>query len=186
MLNFLDLFLSRTGLSSVDRGRVFLWLLYHYLEDDAGSNPFDDRYSVKHPGKAPLIRRLTQAEGKRENVDTQQEVQWGKIMSGQRHLFLRKLVSSMAEPERRPKAAAPHFVTGISHRIVLRAEIEWLTQVQNRAATRRGPTGSTKTCRGVGMSHPRRSTTMSPLCSRLHLQCRRPVSALSIRIATMY
>ncbi|KAF8203080.1 hypothetical protein BJ912DRAFT_1138195 [Pholiota molesta] len=110
-LNFLDLFLPRTWLSSADRGRAFLWLLYHYLESEHPPNPFDDTHSTKHPGKVPSMRRLTPAEYARENVDTPEEVQWGNMMSAQRNRFLQRLVTSI-EVDRKAKAStAPHFVT---------------------------------------------------------------------------
>lgn len=107
-LNFLDLFLPNTGLASASRGRAFLWLLYHYLESNTGPNPFDDQYSARHPGKIPLLRKLTAAEHESENVDTQEEIEWGNNMSLQRNLFLQKLV---VEPDKKNKPHA-HYVTG--------------------------------------------------------------------------
>ncbi|KAJ7630673.1 hypothetical protein FB45DRAFT_542677 [Roridomyces roridus] len=108
-LNFLDLFLPKP-LSSKDRANVFLWLMYHYLENPDGPNPYDDSYSRQHPGKAPRIRKLTEEEHRRENVDTAEEVEWGKMMTTQRNGFLQRLVSD-TEREKKSKAAAPHFVT---------------------------------------------------------------------------
>ncbi|KAF8973755.1 hypothetical protein BDZ97DRAFT_1647620, partial [Flammula alnicola] len=112
-LNFLDLFLPQNHFASADRGRAFLWLLYHYLESEHPPNPFDDNHSARYPGRIPSLRRLTQAEYQRENIDTQQEIQWGHMMSNQRNLFLQKLVSSI-EVDRKAKASAPHFVTVIA------------------------------------------------------------------------
>ncbi|KAF8167910.1 hypothetical protein B0H34DRAFT_683630 [Crassisporium funariophilum] len=111
-LNFLDLFLPNKTkrLSSHDRGKAFLWLLYHYLESDTGPNPFDDYYSSKHPGKIPTLHRLTMHDYENENVDTQEEIQWGSQRSHERNIFLQKLVSSI-ETEKKNKAGAPHFVT---------------------------------------------------------------------------
>ena len=86
--------------------------MYHYLESPEGPNPFDDPYSRSHPPKAPLLRTLTAEELVNENVDTREEIEWGKKMSGQRNAFLRKLVSTL-ETEKKNKAAAPHFVPGI-------------------------------------------------------------------------
>ncbi|EEB96384.1 hypothetical protein MPER_04492, partial [Moniliophthora perniciosa FA553] len=74
-----------------------------------GPNPFDDNHSQSHPGKAPFLRPLSDAEMAKENVDTREEIEWGKMMSGQRNVFLHKLVSSQ-EDEKKNKAAAPHFV----------------------------------------------------------------------------
>ncbi|ESK98397.1 hypothetical protein Moror_147 [Moniliophthora roreri MCA 2997] len=106
--NFLDLFIPK-ALSSLDRARTFLWLIYHYLESPESPNPFDDNHSRSHPGKAPFLRPLSDAEMAKENVDTREEIEWGKRMSGQRNIFLHKLVSSL-EDEKKSKAAAPHFV----------------------------------------------------------------------------
>ncbi len=85
--------------------------MYHYLENPAGSNPFDDDYSRKHPNMAPYLRPLSQREAARENVDTEDEIIWGNMMSNQRNIFLHKLVSSM-ESDKKAKPAAPHFVPG--------------------------------------------------------------------------
>jgi len=112
-LNFLDLFLPNKELSSADRARAFLWLMYFYLESNEGNNPFDDDYSRNNPGKAPLLRRLTKSQLASENVDSPEEISWGKKMSGLRNSFLHKLVSSI-EYEKRTKASAPHFVAAAS------------------------------------------------------------------------
>ena len=109
----MDLFLPSKNkrLSSTDRGQAFLWLIYHYLESSTGPNPFDDYYSAKHPGRIPNLRRLTLAQYESENVDTNEEIEWGNKMSNQRNVFLQKLVSS-TEMEKKTKSGAPHFVTG--------------------------------------------------------------------------
>ncbi|KAF9535830.1 hypothetical protein CPB83DRAFT_901498 [Crepidotus variabilis] len=106
-LNFLDLFLPNTLLATEDRAKVFLWLIYHYLENDTAPNPFDDQYSSKNVGKVPLIRKLTPTEYERENVDSPDEIEWGKKMSQQRNQFLQKLV---VEAEKKTKPHA-HYVT---------------------------------------------------------------------------
>ncbi|PPQ69060.1 hypothetical protein CVT25_004236 [Psilocybe cyanescens] len=111
-LNFLDLFLPNTRFASADRGRAFLWLLYHYLEDYEGINPFEDLHAKANPGKIPFLRQLSQAEYRRENVDTQEEIHWGNRMSNQRNLFLQRLVATN-EGDKKAKASAPHFVTGL-------------------------------------------------------------------------
>ncbi|KAH9486743.1 Ino eighty subunit 1 [Psilocybe cubensis] len=109
-LNFLDLFLSSNRFASADRGRAFLWLLYHYIEDCEGTNPFDDLHSKANPGKIPSLRQLTASEQRRENVDLPEEIQWGLKMSNQRNVFLQKLVAAN-EGEKKARAIAPHFVT---------------------------------------------------------------------------
>ncbi|KAF8845263.1 hypothetical protein BDN67DRAFT_961559 [Paxillus ammoniavirescens] len=100
-LNFLDLFLP-INISSADRARAFLWLIFHYLEGPDQSNPYDDDYSRENPGKVPWLRRLTDAEMAEENVDTPEEIEWGKAMSAQRNVFLQRLVSSL-ENEKKAK-----------------------------------------------------------------------------------
>lgn len=109
--NFLDLFLPHKKTSSEDRARVFLWLIYHYLESSAAPNPFDDDYSRKTPGRAPSLRSLTDAELAKENVDTQEEIDWGNMMSKTRNIFLHRLVSTI-EYEKKSKTSTPHFISG--------------------------------------------------------------------------
>ena len=110
-LNFLDLFLPNRSLSSFDRAQAFLWHVYYYLESSEGNNPFDDEYSRANARKAPLLRKLTDAQISTENVDTLEEIAWGRKMSAQRNAFLQRLVSS-TEYEKNAKASAPHFVSG--------------------------------------------------------------------------
>ncbi|KAJ6604380.1 hypothetical protein DFH09DRAFT_1442862 [Mycena vulgaris] len=74
------------------------------------TNPFDDPFSRSHPGKAPLIRKLTKEEESKENVDSQEEKEWGAMMSSQRNTFLTRLVLA-SDAEKRPRNAVPHFVT---------------------------------------------------------------------------
>ena len=100
-LNFLDIFLP-INISSADRARAFLWLVYHYLEGPDRPNPFDDDYSRQNPAKVPWLRRLTDAELAKENVDTPDEIEWGRTMSAQRNVFLQRLVHSL-ENEKKAK-----------------------------------------------------------------------------------
>ncbi|EKM83715.1 hypothetical protein AGABI1DRAFT_124042 [Agaricus bisporus var. burnettii JB137-S8] len=110
-LNFLDIFLPRKGLASASRARVFLWLMYYYLEDANGPNPWDDDFSRTNRPKAPAMRYLTDVEQNQEDVDTPEELEWGRRMTAQRNLFLQRLVASV-ETERKPKnPALPHFVS---------------------------------------------------------------------------
>jgi Ino eighty subunit 1 len=101
--NFLDLFLPGRGFASDDRGRCFLWMIFHYLERPEDDNPFHDKYSRSHSPKAPLLRPLTGEELARENVDTLEEIEWGHKMSSQRNAFLQRLVASL-EREKREKS----------------------------------------------------------------------------------
>ncbi|KAI9670393.1 MAG: hypothetical protein M1817_004436 [Caeruleum heppii] len=83
-LDFFDL-VTRTTLSSLSRGRCFLWLMWWYLESDfsaeaAENNPFG-------PGEPPEVDgvpqkvgpfvHLTELQANAENVDTQEEVSYG-------------------------------------------------------------------------------------------------------------
>lgn len=85
--------------------------MYHYLEDSNGPNPYDDDYSKMNRGKAPLLRVLSDVQMKQENVDTEEELVWGRKMSAQRNAFLQKLVSTL-ESEKKARAQIPHFVPG--------------------------------------------------------------------------
>lgn len=109
-LNFLDLFLPRKGLASGDRSRVFLWLMFHYLEDPEGPNPWDDDYSKANRSKVPKMRYLSEAEQNKENIDTQEEIEWGRKMTAQRNLFLQRLVASVESEKKSKNLALPHFV----------------------------------------------------------------------------
>jgi hypothetical protein len=85
--------------------------MYYYLESPNIPNPFDDIYSRKNPPKAPILRPLTDEEMENENIDTREEIEWGKQMSSRRNIFLQKLVSSL-ESDKKSKPVAPHFVPG--------------------------------------------------------------------------
>ncbi|KAM5538193.1 hypothetical protein V8D89_008080 [Ganoderma adspersum] len=101
-VEFLDLFLP-INLSSSFRARVFLWLMYHYLQGPDKPNPFDDDYSRANPPKVPRMRSLTREEQAQENVDPPDEVEWGKKMSATRSKFLKELVDEMEMEKRRKK-----------------------------------------------------------------------------------
>ncbi|KAG2044209.1 hypothetical protein BDR03DRAFT_938653 [Suillus americanus] len=106
-VNFLDLFLP-INIASADRARAFLWLIFHYLEGPDQPNPYDDDYSRQNPGKVPWLHRLTEEEMAQENIDTPDEIEWGKAMSAQRNLFLQRLVHSI-EKEKKVKAAVSAY-----------------------------------------------------------------------------
>jgi Ino eighty subunit 1 len=91
-IDFIDLFI-RKDVSSVSRGRAFLWLCYHYLE--APSTDGDDDYDEEGPanpfadhrrGNIPTFVLLSESEIMQENVDPEEE----KILAG-------KLVAQRAE-----------------------------------------------------------------------------------------
>jgi Ino eighty subunit 1 len=103
-LNFLDLFLP-INITSASRARAFLWLMFHYLEGPDLPNPFEDEYSRQHPGKVPWLHRINETEMQGENIDTEEEIQWGITMSGQRDAFLQRLMTSIdAEKKAKPLA----------------------------------------------------------------------------------
>ncbi|KNZ73496.1 Ino eighty subunit 1 [Termitomyces sp. J132] len=87
VLNFLDLFLPSR-------------------ESDEGPSPFGDDFAHNHPGKAPLLRQMTEKQKRMENVDTNEEMIWGKKMSAQRNTFLQKLVNSL-EDEKKTQPSSP-------------------------------------------------------------------------------
>ncbi|KAK2461760.1 hypothetical protein APHAL10511_006223 [Amanita phalloides] len=67
-LDFLDLFL-RTEVSSVSRGRAFLWLCWKFLErQDDADNPFSGA-----EGRAPAFVLLSKEQTVLENVDPEEE-----------------------------------------------------------------------------------------------------------------
>ena len=87
--------------------------MFCYLEQADAQNPFDDDYSRKyrHLAKVPWLRRLTEDEQKLENIDTPEEIEWGRKMSSQRNAFLQKLVSSI-EKEKKARNANPSSYRG--------------------------------------------------------------------------
>jgi Ino eighty subunit 1 len=89
--DFLDLFLPINA-SSSSRARTFLWVVFHYLESPSASNPFSDDYADRHPGKAPKLLTLTPRERLLENVDTDEELEYGRRMAQYRSSFLQKQI----------------------------------------------------------------------------------------------
>lgn len=78
----LDLFLPAQGISSAQRARAFLFLVWHYYEGPSSpmsENPFADDHSRANPGQVPRLDRDAVQEGD-ENVDDPDEVQFGQDM----------------------------------------------------------------------------------------------------------
>ena len=83
-LDFFDLF-TRTTLSSRSRAKAFLWLMWWYLESDFSSeaakgNPFGPGQAPEYEGvpqKLPPFEHLTQTQAAVENVDTEEEKEFG-------------------------------------------------------------------------------------------------------------
>ncbi|KZT21669.1 hypothetical protein NEOLEDRAFT_1139080 [Neolentinus lepideus HHB14362 ss-1] len=98
-LDFLDLFTNAT-LTSASRARVFLWLCYYHLEEHTISNPFADEYANENPGKAPILEVLPIDQDSAENIDPQEEIEWGDRMREQRKLFVIKHAIGMDKETR--------------------------------------------------------------------------------------
>lgn len=84
--DFFDL-VMRESLSSKTRAKAFLWLMWWYLESDfskeaALNNPFgaglDGEGTGGLPIKVPPFERLTEEQANEENVDTQEEIEYGE------------------------------------------------------------------------------------------------------------
>lgn len=82
--DFYDL-IMRTSLSSKSRADAFLWLMWHYLESDfteegAAENPFGEGVeydpALKNQG-IPKFHILTPEQEELENIDTQEEIDYG-------------------------------------------------------------------------------------------------------------
>jgi Ino eighty subunit 1 len=90
--DFLDLFLP-VNASSASRARAFLWLMFHYLESPSVHNPFSDDYADQHPGRIPRLEMLAPEQRTLENVDTEEEMQYGRRMAQYRSKFLQKQIA---------------------------------------------------------------------------------------------
>lgn len=82
-MDFFDLFL-RGDVSSISRGRAFLWLCYFYLEVP---HPDEDRNGVRNPFADPKLLTptfvmLTEAQAAQENVDSEDDkIQAEKLLA---------------------------------------------------------------------------------------------------------
>jgi Ino eighty subunit 1 len=93
--DFMDLFLPGPYPSKA-RARALLWLLYRYLEDSRGPNPFQDP-SSKSNKIAPPVPRMSTEEMELENVDTPEELDYGRKMLQYRIEFLNKTEAEYAQ-----------------------------------------------------------------------------------------
>ncbi len=90
-VDFFDLF-TQDMLSSATRANAFLWLMWWYLESDftaqdAKCNPFGAGHGPEVDGipqKLPNPKRLTGAEALGENLDTEDEVNFGNAKREER------------------------------------------------------------------------------------------------------
>lgn len=106
--DFLDFFRPVIPRTAESRARSFLWLIYHYLEDTEGPNPFDDDFSRQNPGRAPLLRAIEDPQT--VDVDTPEELEQGEAMKVQRRRFLADLMKD-EEKDKRPQNGATLAVT---------------------------------------------------------------------------
>ena len=91
--DFFDL-VMRPTLSSKSRARAFLWLIWFYLESDFSAknalcNPFGPGQTQAGepdglPFKVPGFDHLTEAQGDAENIDTQEEKDYGELKRQER------------------------------------------------------------------------------------------------------
>jgi Ino eighty subunit 1 len=96
--DFFDL-VMKSGLSSRSRATAFLWLMWWYLESDftsenALANPYGpgrrsrDADEKEMPIKCPQFEILTEEQAQAENVDTQEELDFGEIKRKERVAIL--------------------------------------------------------------------------------------------------
>ena len=108
--DFFDL-VMRATLSSKTRARAFLWLMWWYLESDfsreaALNNPFgpglDGEGTGGLPIKVPNFESLTEEQANEENVDTQEEMEYGeaKRLERKREFFTSRYDSLDVTPGR--------------------------------------------------------------------------------------
>ena len=83
--DFFDLFMRPT-LSSRSRATAFLWLIWWYLEsdfsyEDSQRNPFGEGVADGEgplPPKVPPLEILTEEQAEEENIDTEEEREYGE------------------------------------------------------------------------------------------------------------
>ncbi len=95
--DFFDL-VMRSTLSSKSRARSFLWLIWYYLESDfsaemALQSPFGPGRAAndgEEPFKVPSFEHLTEAQADAENVDTEEEKNYGEMKRQERIRILQE------------------------------------------------------------------------------------------------
>lgn len=96
--DFFDL-VMRATLSSKSRANNFLWLIWFYLESDyspgmALQNPFGPGQKGSEPDglpfKVPAFEHLTEAQADAENVDTEEEKEYGEMKRQERIRILQE------------------------------------------------------------------------------------------------
>ena len=94
--DFFDLVI-RSSLSSRSRAKAFLWLIWWYLESDfskkaAEDNPFGPGQCGEEtddiPLKVPSFEHLTEEQANAENIDTEEEKEFGELKRLERKRIL--------------------------------------------------------------------------------------------------
>lgn len=67
--------------------------MFHYLESSARPNPFADEHANKHPGRISRLVSLSPNERALENIDTEEELAYGRRMARYRSKFLQKQIA---------------------------------------------------------------------------------------------
>lgn len=108
--DFFDL-VMRATLSSRSRAKAFLWLIWYYLESDfsghaAENNPFGRGLHGDATGglplKVPAFEHLTEEQANAENVDTEQEKEYGEMKRLERKRIL-EVDESIGPPMKKGK-----------------------------------------------------------------------------------
>lgn len=170
-IDFIDLFL-RKDVSSVSRGRAFLWLCYHYLEapsadsdedyDDEGpANPFADH----RRGNSPTFVFLSEAEVAQENVDPEEEKILAEKLVAQRADKLRIQGAKESNKDKGPsKLSVAGSVAGDEEDEVV-ASIEE-TKPKGKRGSRKIKASLITKERKAAADKPRRSRLKDPIHER--------------------
>ena len=119
--DFFDLVMRGT-LSSKSRARAFLWLVWWYLESDfsdqdALNNPFgkgqEGEGTDGPPIRVPSFEHLTETQADLENVDTEEEKQYGELKRLERKRILED-DETVGPPSKKQKKGRAHMMTSRS------------------------------------------------------------------------
>lgn len=67
--------------------------MFYYLESPSTRNPFCDDYANQNPGKAPKLTTLSLRQRQTQNIDTAEELAYGRRMAQYRSQFLQKQIA---------------------------------------------------------------------------------------------
>lgn len=100
MHGFTDLFLT-SPFTSASRARVFLWIVWYYLEGATTPNPYAEAQGAANPKRPPKLVQVDDAERAQGiNVDTPEELEWYEHKKAQRFAFLKELVRNEERDKR--------------------------------------------------------------------------------------